>query len=143
MTLATDTDNLLSTWGEQMYIVRNTPTYGNIGEGGDAFTILSTPNADIQRISGNNPARDLGQGRFMTHRIFLPDNTDVKQGDRLRTSDWTAGRAEYFVESVLSDEGHVELRASMARTIINFMLVETGELLTLEDETALQLENYG
>lgn len=145
MTIATDTDDLLvnNLWGELIYIVRNAPTYGRIGEGGDLFTIIGTPNGDIQRVSGNNPSRNLGQGRFMTHRVFLPNGTDIRQGDRIRTSDWTAGRAEYFIEEVLSDEGHVEVKASLARTIVNFLLVETGELFLLETGASLQLENFG
>jgi len=144
MSISTDTDDLLSTslWGEVLIIIRNDPDYGNFGEAGDHFDVMSNPNGDIQRVSGNNPTRNLGQGRFMTHTIFLPNNTDVKQGDRIRTSDWTAGRAEYFVEQVLSDEGHVELKASLARTMVKFLLVETGELLLLEDGEALQMENY-
>lgn len=146
MTISGDTDDLLSAnvWGEEVEITRNQAGYGRIGTGGDLFTSVSTPNADIQRVSGSNPARDLGQGRFMTHQIFLPNGANVRQGDRIRASDWSVGKAEYFVEAVLADEGHTEVRTRLVRAVqgvLNYLLLEDGTYLYQEDGGGMILES--
>lgn len=147
MSLSSDTDNLLSmdVWGEQVEIVRNATGYGDTGLAGDLWAVVSQPNADIQRISGNNPIRDLGQGRFSSHRIFLPGGANVRQGDRIRPSGWIAGQAEYFVQAVLADEGHTEIRANIVRPVeganLDYLLLEIGSYLLLEDGGGILLEN--
>lgn len=117
MTISGDTVDLVSTtlWGEEVNIIRNTPTYGDAGDSTDSWGTVVTANADIQPFSGFNPTIDLGQKRASTHRIFFPSGTAVIQGDRIRPSDWTAGDNFYEVDSVLSDEGHVEIYASLIR----------------------------
>lgn len=146
MTIATDTDDLISTslWGEVVTIIRNDPGYDHAGYGRDFWMTLTTVNADIQRIAGNNPTRDLGQGRFATHNIFLPDATSIKQGDRIRSSDWSVGKAEFAVEQVLSDEGHVEIRTKLVRSVaglLNYLLLESGQNLLLENKSGIFLED--
>lgn len=117
MTIAGDTDDLLGTslWGEAVSIVRNTPTYGDTGAPTDSWGAVATVNADIQPMSGSNPTVELGQKRISSHRIFLPSGTAIIQGDRVRPSGWSAGDNFYEVDAVLSDEGHVEVYASMLR----------------------------
>lgn len=80
----------------------------------DSWASVGTPDGDIQPISGINPTVGIGQQRVSTHRIFLPDGTDIKQGDRIRPSGWSAGEDEYSVDSVLDDEGHIEARLQLA-----------------------------
>lgn len=117
MTLANDTVDLLATglWGEVITIRRNTPTYGDTGAFTDSWATVSTPNADIQPVSGDVIARESGQDKKSTHRIFLPNGTAIKQGDRIRPSGWSAGDDEYEINSVLSDEGHVEVLATQVK----------------------------
>jgi hypothetical protein len=142
MTIAGDTNDLVSTglWGEEVMIVRNTPTYDDNGFPTDSWDMIVDTVGEIQRIPGNNPTRDLGQGRISSHAIFLPNATDVIQGDRLRSSDWDSGKAEYDVQSVRSDEGHVEIRTRLVRSSTLFLMLEHGTWLRLETGKGLQLE---
>lgn len=109
MTIATDTDDILAVWGETVTIVRNTPTYGNLGQSTDSWASVSTPLGDIQPAGGRVVTLEGGQQREATHRVFLPNATDVRQKDRIRPSGWSSGDDEYEVMQVLSDEGHVEV----------------------------------
>lgn len=115
MTLAEDTDSLIDlvVWGEVVTIVRNTITTDGMGATTDSWASVATPNGDIQPISGINPTLGIGQQRASSHRIFLPDGTNIKQGDRIRPYGWSAGDDEYDVDSVLGDEGHTECRLSL------------------------------
>ena len=119
MTLSADTVDLTSTslWGEVVTIVRNTITSDDAGFTTDSWASVATPNGDLQPISnfssGANMAMPIGQQRMSSHRIFLPDGTDVKQGDRIRPYGWSAGDDEYRVDAVLDDEGHIEARLSL------------------------------
>lgn len=115
MTISGDTEDLVDTtvWGEVITIVRNTASYSDMGVATDSWESVATPNADIQPISGMNPTVGIGQMRASSHVVFLPDGTNVKQGDRVRPSGWSAGDDEYEVDSVLDDEGHIECRLSM------------------------------
>ena len=117
MTTSGDTDDLVATtlWGEEITIVRNTPTYDDAGSPTDSWEVVLTVNADIQPISGINPTIELGQERISSHRIFLPNETAVIQGDRIRPSGWTAGENFYEVDAIVSDKGPVEIYASMIR----------------------------
>lgn len=117
MAISGDTDDLLDTglWGEAVTVVRNTPTYDNVGQPSDSWASVSTPNADIQPVSGVTVTKDGGQQREMSHRIFLPSGNGVRQGDRIRPSGWATGDNEYSVEQVSSDEGHVEVLAVLVR----------------------------
>ena len=117
MTISGDTDDLVSQtlWGEQVNIIRNTPTYGEAGGPVDSWAVVLTVNVDIQPFSGSNPTVELGQKRISTHRVFLPNGTLIVQGDRIRPSGWVAGDNFYEVDAVLSDEGHVEVYASLVR----------------------------
>lgn len=117
MTLADDTTDLLGTslWGEQVTIRRNTPTYSNTGAFTDSWATLSTPNADIQPVGGDIATREIGQDKKSTHRIFFPSSTNIEPGDRIRPSGWASGDDEYEVNSVLSDDGHVEVFATMVK----------------------------
>lgn len=115
MTIATDTDDLVATtlWGESLEIVRNTVSYDDMGGSTDSWAVIITVNADIQPISGINPTVGIGQERASSHRMFLPDATGVKQGDRVRPVGWVTGDDEYTVDAVLTDEGHVEIRMTL------------------------------
>jgi hypothetical protein len=117
MTISGDTDDLVdpTLWGESASIIRNTPTYDDGGAFVDSWSAILTVNIDIQPFSGTNPTIDLGQKRISTHRIFLPNGTAIIQGDRIRPYGWTAGDNSYEVDAVLSDEGHVEVYASLVR----------------------------
>jgi hypothetical protein len=144
MTVAGDTVDLLSTslWGEVVTIVRNSPAYQDDGFGDEEWNSVADTLAEIQRISGNNPTRDLGQGRFCSHTIFLPDQTDVVQGDRIRSSEWTTGRAEFEVQVVMADTGHTEVRTRLVRStsLITFLLLEDGTDILLETGSRTNLE---
>ena len=138
MSISSDTDDLISTslWGEVVTIMRNDPKYGDIGTGTELWSIISEPNADIQRIAGNNPTRNLGQDRISSHRIFLPDGTNVKQGDRIRSADWDVGKAVHFVLAVMADEGHTEIMTKLVRAQLKSTLKgPLGLLLALSNMT--------
>ena len=117
MSISGDTTDLLDTalWGEVVTVVRNTPTYTDAGAATDSWASVSTPNADIQPVSGVTVTGQAGEVRSMSHRIFLPSGNSVVQGDRIRPSGWSTGDNEYQVEAVLSDEGHVEVLVTLVR----------------------------
>jgi hypothetical protein len=140
MTLAGDTDDIISVWGEVVTVVRNFPTYGNAGFGVNVWTDVIATVAEIQRIAGNNPTRDLGQGRFSSHAIFLPDGTGIIQGDRIRSSEWTTGKAEFEVQAVFVEDGHVEVRTRLVRSSVIFLMLENSEWILLETGKEINLE---
>lgn len=111
MSISTDTDELIDTslWGEAVTVVRNTPTYGNDGDKADSWASVSTPNADIQPLTGAEANLESGAQRLSTHRIFLPAGNGVSQGDRIRANGWSTGDDEHQVDAVLSFEDHVEV----------------------------------
>lgn len=115
MSISDDTDALLATsvWGEAVTIVRNTPTYDGSGSPADSWASVATPNADIQPAGGSLRQAEVGEERKSTHVIFLPNGTAIRIGDRIRPAGWVAGNDEYEVNAVLSDEGHVEVHATM------------------------------
>lgn len=109
--MSDDTDALLTVWGETVTVVRNTATYGALGQPSDSWSSVATPSSDIQPVSGTVFTDAAGQKREATHRIFFPNGTAVLQKDRVRPSGWSSGDDEYEVQQVLSDEGHVEALA--------------------------------
>ena len=115
MSISDDTDDLLATteWGEVVTIVRNTPSFGDTGVATDSWASIATPNADIQPLDSNEILRtsEIGEVKGSSHKIFFPNGTDIKPGDRVRGSGWSAGSDEYEVQYVMSDEGHVEVFA--------------------------------
>ena len=117
MSINTDTDELLNTslWGEQVTIVRNTITYGSDGDKSDSWGSVSTPNADIQPLSGAELTREIGSQRSSTHKVFLPAGNGVLQGDRIRPSGWSAGNDEHHVDAVMSFEDHVEVMTHIVK----------------------------
>ena len=114
MSIATDTDALLTVWGETVTIRRNTPTYGDIGELTDSWATLSTPLADVQPVDAEKAMVTvaIGEQRILTHRIFFPDATAIRAGDRIRRASWASGDDELEVQYVMTDEGHVEVYTS-------------------------------
>lgn len=142
MTIAGDTEDLISTdlWGETVTIVRNDPNYNEAGFPLNIWDTVVVTHGDIQRISGNNPTRNLGQGRISSHTIFLPDATAIIQGDRIRSSEWDTGKAEFEVQSVMVEEGHVELRTRLVRTSTMFLMLEDGTWIFLETNSEVELE---
>ena len=117
MSISTDTDELLDTslWGEAVTVMRNTPTYGGDGDKSDSWASVSTPNADIQPLSGADLARESGSEQMSTHKIFLPSGNGVRQGDRIRASGWVTGDDEHQVDAVLSFEDHVEVMTHIVK----------------------------
>lgn len=115
MTISSDTTSILSVWGETVTIIRNTPSYDNAGVMTDSWSssVTGTATADIQPVSGITVQKENGEQRTMTHRLYFPSGTNIRQGDRIRASGWVAGGDEYTVESVLSDEGHIEVLATI------------------------------
>lgn len=115
MSIASDTENLLdpTLWGEIVTVVRNTVTHDSAGMASDSWASVATPLGDIQPMSGTNPiviTTDAGENRTLTHRIFMPTGTNIKQGDRVRKNGWVAGDDEFIVEGLLDEEGHIETR---------------------------------
>lgn len=118
MSIANDTDQILepgNQLSEVITVFRNTLTYDDRGTASDSWALIATVNATIDFLHGDNPTVDLGQARGSTHRLFLPNATAVRQGDRIRPSGWTTGDNEYEIDAVLSDAGHVEVLASQVR----------------------------
>lgn len=115
MTISTDTTSILAVWGETVTIVRNSPSYDNAGVMTDSWSssVTGTATADIQPIAGITIQRENGEQRTMSHRLYFPSGTNIRQGDRIRPSGWVAGNDEYVAESVSSDEGHVEVLATL------------------------------
>jgi hypothetical protein len=56
-----------------------------------------------------------GQKRISTHRIFLPDETAIIQGDRIRPAGWVAGDNFYEVDDASSRDSFVEIYATLVR----------------------------
>mgnify|MGYP001600524561 CR=1 FL=1 len=114
MTIADDTDDILTVWGETVTVVRNTPTYDGAGAlSGDSWATVSTPQADIQPLTGQFAVADDGEQKISTHWILLPSANAVRQGDRIRPVGWSAGDNEYEVDSAMLNEDHVEVMATL------------------------------
>lgn len=111
MTIADDTDDILSVWGETVTIVRNTITYDDFGDRTDSWAQVASVEADLQPMSTNMTAREIGFEKKSTHAIYVPVTTTVAAGDRLRPSGWVAGNDEYVVTGVWSYEDHLEVHA--------------------------------
>ena len=117
MSISGDTDDLLDTalWGETVTVIRNTISYNDVGVSADSWASVATPHADIQPLAGETITGQIGETRRSTHRIFMPNATNVRQGDRVRPSGWVTGDDEYQVEEVMSDEGHIEIWATLVK----------------------------
>jgi hypothetical protein len=116
VTIAQDTDAILGVFGETVVVVRNTVTYGNDGAASsESWGQVASCLADIQPNDGGLKVGPVGEQRMSTHRIFFPSGTDVIPGDRVRASGWATGADEYQVDFILSEEGHVEVAASIVR----------------------------
>ena len=110
MTISDDTTDLISTslWGESVTVVRDTLSYGDDGAATDSWGTQETVNADIQPLSGGELIREIGKEQISTHKVFLPQTSTVRQGDRIRASGWAAGSDEYHVDAVMNYEDHVK-----------------------------------
>jgi hypothetical protein len=109
-----DTDDILNVWGETVQVLRNTITYGSDGAAqSESWVLQYSILADIQPFGGDLKMAPVGFEKLSTHRIFFPSGTAVKAGYRIRKYGWATGDDEYVVDMVLSEEGHVEVGASI------------------------------
>jgi len=114
--LASDTSDILNVFGETVEIHRNTITYGQDGAAhAETWSLQFSCLADIQPWGGDLKTGDVGDEKRSTHRIFFPSGADVIPGDRVRPYGWTTGADEYTVDFILSEEGHVEVAATIVR----------------------------
>jgi hypothetical protein len=109
-----DTDDILGVWGETVGIYRNMITYGSDGAAqSESWVLQYSVLADIQPFGGDMKMTPVGYEKLSTHRIFFPSGTAVHAGDRIRKYGWATGDDEYVVDMILSEEGHVEVGASI------------------------------
>ena len=111
MSINSDTDDILSVWGETVTIVRNSITIDDYGNRTDSWVQVDSVEADLQPMTTRMTAREIGFEKKSTHAIYVPSTTTIAAGDRLRPSGWSAGNDEYVVTGVWVYEDHLEVHA--------------------------------
>ncbi len=116
MTVAQDTVAILGVWGQTLTVRRKAATLSDSGAPTPNWATNGTTQGDIQPIGGAEQRVELGEQVLTTHKIYVPNGSDVKPADRIRPAGWAAGEDEYEVRILIEETpSHTRFDAEKVR----------------------------